>query len=254
MALGTTYATLPTGNNAASLLDTSFSQVGAMGVTACTATGTNTILLTQKANQPTISAYNNYLLFSFVAAANSTGSVNINVNNISALPLYLSDGVTAAASGSISINVLYLIVYNLALNSGAGGFQLVTSSGAPLASPAFTGTPTAPTATSTTNTTQLATTAFVQALLTGSTTGGETTVTSSGFIIKFGIVTGTTTSPVTQTVNFQTAFPTACSGVVTAPSVTTGGGDVSYATVSSVSSSQFQTLARCNRYYIAWGN
>lgn len=36
---------------------------------------------------------------------------------------------------------------------------------APLASPAFTGTPTAPTATAGTNTTQLATTAFVQGLL-----------------------------------------------------------------------------------------
>jgi hypothetical protein len=41
----------------------------------------------------------------------------------------------------------------------------INTARAPLASPAFTGTPTAPTASSGTNTTQLATTAFVQAAL-----------------------------------------------------------------------------------------
>jgi len=43
---------------------------------------------------------------------------------------------------------------------------------APLASPAFTGTPTAPTASAGTNTTQLATTAFVAAALTAFTPSG----------------------------------------------------------------------------------
>lgn len=45
------------------------------------------------------------------------------------------------------------------------------TSRAPLASPTFTGTPAAPTATNGTNTTQLATTAFVQAAVAASTTG-----------------------------------------------------------------------------------
>lgn len=48
---------------------------------------------------------------------------------------------------------------------------------APLTSPTFTGTPTAPTATSGTNTTQLATTAFVQAALAGVSISGLTTST-----------------------------------------------------------------------------
>ena len=61
----------------------------------------------------------------------------------------------------------------------ANGYALVTCTGAssfyataiaPLASPAFTGTPTAPTAATPTNTTQLATTAFVQAAIAGSVT------------------------------------------------------------------------------------
>lgn len=42
---------------------------------------------------------------------------------------------------------------------------------APLASPAFTGTPTAPTAAASTNTTQIATTAFVQAAISAAVTG-----------------------------------------------------------------------------------
>ena len=44
----------------------------------------------------------------------------------------------------------------------SGGVYTSLSGKAPLASPAFTGTPTAPTATSGTNTTQIATTAFVK--------------------------------------------------------------------------------------------
>ena len=51
-------------------------------------------------------------------------------------------------------------------NVSAGGVPIEASDStkAPLASPAFTGVPTAPTATVATNTTQLATTAFVQAV------------------------------------------------------------------------------------------
>jgi hypothetical protein len=48
-----------------------------------------------------------------------------------------------------------------------GTLAWVTPTFAPLASPALTGTPTAPTATSATNTTQIATTAFVQSVISG---------------------------------------------------------------------------------------
>lgn len=46
-------------------------------------------------------------------------------------------------------------------------WDLPPSTGAPIASPAFTGTPTAPTAAATTNTTQLATTQFVNSATRG---------------------------------------------------------------------------------------
>jgi len=50
--------------------------------------------------------------------------------------------------------------------------QTALNSKAPVASPLFTGTPTAPTATTGTNTNQLATTAFVQASVAGLDTSG----------------------------------------------------------------------------------
>lgn len=128
MTLPTIFANLPTGNSPAALLDTNFNAVAAMGITQCTATGTNTIALTQNSNQPTVSSYVNYLQFGFVAVATTTGSVTINVNSIGAVPAYLYDGTTQASTGNLVSGVYYEVVYNSALNSGAGGFQLLNTS------------------------------------------------------------------------------------------------------------------------------
>ena len=68
-----------------------------------------------------------------------------------------------------------------ALNDDANFATTVTTSlglKAPLASPALTGTPTAPTAASGTNTTQIATTAFVQSAVSGLGGGGASVTTS----------------------------------------------------------------------------
>ena len=68
-----------------------------------------------------------------------------------------------------------------ALNDDANFASTVTTSlglKAPLADPALTGTPTAPTATSGTNTTQIATTAFVQAAVSGLGGGGASVTVS----------------------------------------------------------------------------
>jgi hypothetical protein len=70
-----------------------------------------------------------------------------------------------------------------------------------LASPALTGTPTAPTAAPGTNSTQIATCAFVEAAASGAT---STTITQGGsFNCSDGVVN----------VAFSPAFPNACSGV-----------------------------------------
>ena len=87
--------------------------------------------------------------------------------------------------------------------------DLTSAGGAPLASPAFTGTPTGPTATTGTATTQLATTAFVTNAVIGATTGvasfngrgGAVTLTTADVVGAGGAplvsaaLTGTPTAP-----------------------------------------------------------
>lgn len=133
MPLPYTFATAAAGNNPAQHLDANFSAVAALGVIGCTATGTNSIVLTTAANTPTLTALSNYLLFSFTAAATSTNSVSVQINALTAVPLYLAGTTgTQAGAGDVVQNVWYLIAYNGSLNSGSGGFVIVnaiTSSG-----------------------------------------------------------------------------------------------------------------------------
>lgn len=126
MAFPTIFNNLPAGNEPASLLDTMFSVVGSMGVIQCTATGTNAFALTPIANMPTVSGYANYQQFGFVCQTSASGNVTINVSGAGALNLYLADGRLASGLDLIG-GTYYVVVYNSALNSGAGGFQLVSA-------------------------------------------------------------------------------------------------------------------------------
>ena len=91
---------------------------------------------------------------------------------------------------------------------------------AKLASPAFTGTPTAPTASKTTNNTQLATTAFVQALVGAVNNGGivAQSLGPNGFV-KFanGLILQWGTSNDNSSVTFPIAYPTKCLFVLPQP-------------------------------------
>lgn len=130
MAPRTVYANLQDGLQLLSLWDQSLSDMGLLGALPCSATGTNAIALTllTAAFPPNVTAYSNYLLFSFVAAATSTGSITINVASLGALPLYKSDATTQTGAGDILIRSMYHVSYNSALNSGNGGFQLLNVS------------------------------------------------------------------------------------------------------------------------------
>lgn len=90
------------------------------------------------------------------------------------------------------------------------------TSRAPVASPAFTGTPTAPTAANGTNTTQLATTAFAHGEVSKAANGYQKL--PSGLIIQWG-TSATINANVNGTVTFPLAFPTACTSVVCTPTV-----------------------------------
>ena len=127
MALPTTFGTLTSTSGSLALLDGNFNALGALVTVIGTVTGTNAIAFTQATNNPAIASYANYMRFGFVAANTSTGTVTFKVNSLAALNLYGPDGVTQIGSGGIVTTVYYEVVYNSALNSGAGGFQLVSA-------------------------------------------------------------------------------------------------------------------------------
>lgn len=94
------------------------------------------------------------------------------------------------------------------------------SAKAPLASPALTGTPTAPTAASSDNSTRIATTAFVKALVGAANNGGIVSANlaqngyvkfANGFIVQCGQVKNNAAS---QKVNYPIAFSNACYAIV----------------------------------------
>lgn len=122
MAWPFTYANLTTAQMAS--LDTMFNAAGILGTIPCAASGNNTITLTPNANTPPVTAYSNYVRFSFVASSTSTGPVTLLVGSLAALPVYTPTG-SQAASGGIAANALYTVAFNQNLNGGGGGFQIV---------------------------------------------------------------------------------------------------------------------------------
>lgn len=128
MALPVTFGTLPGPTASAASFDTNFNAVAGIGICQCTAVGTNAITLTPVTNMPTIAAYTNQQQFSFSAVASSTGGVTLQVGALASLNVYMQDGVTQASSGNIVNGQTYVVMYLAALNSGAGGFQIMSQS------------------------------------------------------------------------------------------------------------------------------
>lgn len=127
MPLPTLFANLtnPTGPE----LDTNFSVVGLLGVLPCTVAGTNTLLLTGAATNPTVSAYANYLQFSAIAANTNTGAVTAQYGLLGALNVYKDgpSGPSTLTGNEIIANDFFELVYDSTLNSSAGGFHLRSS-------------------------------------------------------------------------------------------------------------------------------
>jgi hypothetical protein len=118
--------------------------------------------------------------------------------------------------------------------------DITTAGGAPLASPAFTGTPTAPTPATATNTTQIATTAFVYAAIGASTalvqsfnsrTGAVTLLgadisAAGGALLASPAFTGTPTAPTASPASTNTTQIATCAFVQSA--IATAGGVVTF--------------------------
>jgi hypothetical protein len=114
----------------------------------------------------------------------ATHILNVTSGALDTAPEAIDDRVAALIVAGTGITLVYSdVAGTLTISTGAGGtaawggisgtlssqadLQSALNAKAPLASPTFTGTPAAPTATGGTNTTQIATTAFVQTAVSG---------------------------------------------------------------------------------------
>jgi hypothetical protein len=126
MALPTLFAnnTAPTGPQ----LDADLAALGALTLLPGTITGTNTLTLTLLTNVPTISAYANYMTFTGIAAATNTGATTVQVGSLAALNVYkdTAAGPVVLSGGEIRANCTISLRYDSALNSGSGGFHLIS--------------------------------------------------------------------------------------------------------------------------------
>lgn len=109
-------------------LDANFSILSGLTPIPCTVAGTNTLTLTSVAGAATIAAYANYMRFTGIAAQSNTGPVTAQFGSLAALNVYKDTiaGPVVLIGGEIVQNNEITLIYDLALNSGSGGFHLKT--------------------------------------------------------------------------------------------------------------------------------
>lgn len=118
-------------------LDDDFAACALLAAIPCTVSGTNTLVLTPTTTPvtPTVSAYQNYMLFVGIAANNNSGATTANAAGLGALWVYkdTAAGPVVLAGGEIKQNNLLALLYDSTLNTGSGGFHLLNAlvAGAP---------------------------------------------------------------------------------------------------------------------------
>lgn len=126
MALPTQFTgnTSPTGEQ----LDADLAALGALTPIPCSVSGTNDLTLTALANVPTIPAYSNYMQFTGVVAITNTAAMTANVASLGQLNIYKDTylGPVALTGGEAVAGTKLILMYDKALNGGAGGFHLIS--------------------------------------------------------------------------------------------------------------------------------
>lgn len=155
-------------------------------IVPCVATGTaNAIVLTPRLHKEGAANLGDHMAFAFVAGATSTGPVTVVLQTPGAaagafpiVKVYKNGGATQAGAGDIVTGVLYLVLFNDALDSGAGGYVIMGGGGSAAPGawasyvPVITGaTGTITLATATGRWTQVGKTTFVEIDLTITTNG-----------------------------------------------------------------------------------
>lgn len=120
---------VPNGSSSGCWSRVSSSNINAL---ACSATGANAIVLSPLNGVSTITSYENYQLFTYIAPGTSTGNVTVQYTDPSisvsllALPLFLPNGSQVGSGGSVA-GGFNEIAYISSLNSGGDGFLILNS-------------------------------------------------------------------------------------------------------------------------------
>lgn len=131
----TQYANVATSTPGVSL-DNNFKLFGLLAPIPCTVAGTNTLTLTQQttgsgapSTSIAVAAYANYLQLCGVAAQTNSGAVTAALGALGALPVYKDSisGPIALVGNEIVAACSFTLIYDSALNSGGGGFHLVST-------------------------------------------------------------------------------------------------------------------------------
>lgn len=136
MAFSITQFQNATGPLPLAALDNNFVTVSAQAPIPCGVAGTNALVLTQSATgvvpTPTISAYVGNMSFSGIATGTNTGPVTATVGAVGVLNVYKDtlSGPQALTGKEIVAGNAFTLRYDAALNTGIGGFHLISSTSA----------------------------------------------------------------------------------------------------------------------------
>lgn len=126
MALPWVFGSLTTGSQPASKLDDNFNALGAISSIPCTVTGTSAYTLVPVSGVPTVAAYTQLQAYRGVVPNTSAGAVTAQVGALGFVNCYkaTSSGPAAMSTGDAVANECYDFIYDVALNSGSGGFHV----------------------------------------------------------------------------------------------------------------------------------
>ena len=115
-------------------LDGNFSILTLLANIPVTISGTNTLVLTSTGGATAIAAYQQNMVIVGVAVATNNGAVTAQLGGLAALNVYNDtlSGPALLVGGEIVNNCRVTLIYDSALNSGAGGFHLGTGGSAQL--------------------------------------------------------------------------------------------------------------------------
>lgn len=125
----TIFGTLNPPQATGAQLDNNLALVSAQAPIPCTASGSNVITLTQNSNVYTVTGYVQNMQVSFIVTSSNTGPTQAGISGLGSRSIYKDTpaGATALNGNELIQGNAATLMYDTALNGGAGGWHLFSS-------------------------------------------------------------------------------------------------------------------------------